>query len=149
MFGYSGRGGEMSEALRAAASLYNDPRYYSKSEVRIRNNKKRRQRIVRRQLIVLSFVCFLVVFSFIFMTQSFISDAQNENYEPQYKYYKAVTVHSDDTIWDIAQENYSSDQYDSIEEYISEICSVNSISDTNLIKAGESLIVPYYSTQYK
>ena len=30
----------MSEAMRIAASLYNDPRYFSKSEIRIRNNKR-------------------------------------------------------------------------------------------------------------
>ena len=36
----------MSEAMRAAASLYNNPRYNSDSEIRIQKNKIKRQSII-------------------------------------------------------------------------------------------------------
>ena len=39
----------MTKALMEAAKLYDDPRFLSKSELRIIANKKRRLRIVRRQ----------------------------------------------------------------------------------------------------
>ncbi len=139
----------MSEAMRTAASLYNDPRYYSKSEVRIRNNKKRREKIFRRQLILLALSVAFMIFLIAFIFTSFMSDAQSDEYCPEYKYYKTVSVHADDTIWDIARVDYSSDHYDNMSAYISEICSINNIGDPNKINAGEALIVPYYSTEFK
>ena len=139
----------MSEAMRAAVSLYNDPRYFSRSEVRIRNNRIRRQRIFRRQIILLGLTLALFIFVFILFTSSIMADAQSDEFTPSFKYYKTVTVHSDDTLWDIARENYSSEGYNSINEYVAEICTVNAISDASDLKAGENLIVPYYSTEFK
>ncbi len=139
----------MSEAMRAAASLYNDPRYYSKSEIRIRKNRIRRQRIVRRQIILLSLAIALFIFLLSFLFSSLMADAQTDEYRPEFKYYKTVTVHADETMWEIASANYAEDHYKNINAYISEICSINSISDANSIKAGEALVVPYYSTEYK
>ncbi len=139
----------MSEAMMAAAKLYNDPRYFSPSEVRIRNNRIKRQRIVRRQIVFLTIAISILMFVIIFFTSSLMSDAQSDNYEPTFKYYKTITVHAGDTIWDIANSNYSSDHYNDISDYISEIQSINNISDNNIVNAGESLILPYYSTEYK
>ena len=139
----------MSEAMRAAVSLYNDPRYFSKAEVRIRNNKIRRQRIFRRQVLLLGLTSALFIFVFILFASSIMADAQSDEFTPSFKYYKTITVHADDTLWDIARENYSEEGYKSVNEYMSEICSVNAISDASGLKAGESLIVPYYSTEFK
>lgn len=139
----------MSEAMRAAASLYNNPRYFSESEVRIRRNKIRRQRIYRRQVLLVSLAVALLMFMIIFIVSSLLTNAQSDEVEFEYKYYKTVTVHADDTMWDIASANYSADHYSDMNGYIYEICSINSISDMDDIKAGESLIVPYYSTEFK
>ncbi len=139
----------MSEAMRAAATLYNDPWYYSRSEVRIRNNRIRRQRIFRRQIITVSFLISLLIFLFVFLGTSFMSDAQSDDFVPQFKYYSSLTVHAGDTITDIASVYYSEDNYDSLSEYIAEICTLNHISDSNKLRAGEALIVPYYSSEYK
>ncbi len=139
----------MSDAMRAAAALYNDPWYYSRSEIRIRNNRIRRKRIFRRQVIAVSLLISLLIFVFVFLGTSFMSDAQSDDFVPQFKYYSAITVHSGDTITDIASAYYSVNNYDSLSEYISEICSLNHISDSNKLKAGEALIVPYYSSEYK
>ncbi len=139
----------MSEAMRAAASLYNDPRYYSKSEIRIRNNKKRRQRIFRRQVTVLGLIISLFIFIMSLSLNSLMADAQSDEYKPEFKYYKTLTVHVGDTLSDIARENYPKDHYSGMNSYIKEICSINGIGDSNELKAGEALIVPYYSTEYK
>ena len=139
----------MSEAMRAAASLYNDPRYYSRSEVRIRNNKVRRQKIFRRQLILLGFSVSLVLFIIFFLLSSFLSDAQSDEYQPEFKYYKTVTVHADETLWDIASDNISSDHYSNVNAYMAEICYINSLRDASCLNAGESLIIPYYSSEFK
>ncbi|MBR1670035.1 MAG: LysM peptidoglycan-binding domain-containing protein [Butyrivibrio sp.] len=139
----------MSEAMRAAASLYNDPRYYSRSEIRIRRNKLRRQRIVRRQIVLLSLAVALIIFMIIFLASSFMSDAKSDSYEPLFKYYKTVTVHAGDSLWNIARDNYTAARYSSIDEYMSEICSINAISDIDRLNAGEAVIIPYYSAEFK
>ena len=65
----------MTNAMYAAASLYNDPRFFSKSEVRIRANKVRRQRIFQLQLTTTIIIATIVLFAIIFMCSSFSSDA--------------------------------------------------------------------------
>ena len=139
----------MSEAMRAAARLYNNPRYFSESEIRIRRNKARRQKIYRRQVMMLSLAVAFMVFAFVFIGSSVMTSAQSDEAVFEYKYYKTVTVHAEDTLWDIASANYSSDHYSDMNSYIGEICNINSISDRNTLRAGESVVVPYYSTEFK
>lgn len=139
----------MSEAMRAAASLYNNPRYNSVSEIRIQQNKIRRQRIVRRQYFLLGLTIALVIFLFAFIGTTVMSSAQSDEYEPSFKYYKTVTVHSDETLWNIANANFSEDNYDNLNEYIGEICMINAITDPDKINAGEDIVVPYYSAEFK
>ena len=140
---------DMSEAMRAAASLYNNPRYFSESEIRIRKNKIRRQRIYRRQVFMVSLAVACLMFMIIFITSTLLTNAQSDNAVFEYKYYKTVTVHADDTLWDIASANYSADHYKDMNGYINEICNINSLSDKDSLNAGEALIVPYYSTEFK
>ncbi len=139
----------MSEAMRAAASLYNDPRYYSKSEMRIRNNKRRRQRIFRRQVTLLATAIAVLFFAVILFTTSIMSNAQSDEFVPSFKYYKTITVHADDTLWNLAKDAYPSEHYNSFNEYVSEICKINAITNASDLKSGESLILPYYSTEFK
>ena len=135
----------MTRALMEAASLYNDPRFLSKSEIRIRENKKRRQRIVRRQKLILVLGIAVILFVLLFLNHTLMTSAQNDNYVPKCKYYKVVTVHAGDNVSKIAGDYYDADHYENFENYVSEICSINQLSDSNLIKAGENLVVPYYS----
>ena len=139
----------MSEAMRAAAELYNNPRYNSPSEIRIRKNKLRRKKIFRTQIALLTAAIAVMLFTLVFMASSLMTSAQSDEYQPSFKYYKSVTVHSDDSIWSIASQNYDSDHYKNMDAYINEICSINSITDCGKLNAGESLIIPYYSAEYK
>ena len=139
----------MTNALYAAASLYNDPRFFSKSEIRIRANKARRQRIFKRQVSIIIIIATLVLFTFIFMCSSIYSDAQSDNYEPEFKYYTTVTVHAGDSLWSIASEHYPEQHYNNLNCYITEICRLNRIDTDGVLNAGENLIIPYYSTEYK
>ncbi len=119
------------------------------SEMRIARNRKRREAIFRTQLVLLLITVTLILFLSIFMVGSVMSDAQSDTFEPQFKYYKSVTVHADDTLWDIARDYYAEDQYSDMSEYISEICSINRLGNVNMIKSGEELIIPYYSAEFK
>lgn len=138
----------MTKALMEAASLYNDPRFLSKSELRIYENKKRRLRIVRRQKLALALFVTAVIFLLLFFRNSIKLEAQNENYIPKCKYYKVVTVHAGDNLSRIAGKFYDSQEYDDLDHFVSEICSINNLSDADVIRAGENIVVPYYD-EYK
>lgn len=58
------------------------------------------------------------------------------------KYVKAITIESGDTLWDIASKNLC-DEYESVDDYIEDIMSINNMSSTKLI-SGYSLLIPYY-----
>ncbi|MBQ6588845.1 MAG: LysM peptidoglycan-binding domain-containing protein [Butyrivibrio sp.] len=138
----------MTKALMEAASLYNDPRFLSKSEIRIRENKKRRLRIVRRQKIALFLGIAFILFIILFSSYSLMSVAQDDNFVPKCKYYKVLTVHAGDNISQLAQEYFDEEEYEDFGSYVSEICKINQLTDSNFIKAGENIVVPYYD-EYK
>ena len=137
----------MTGTVYAASNRYNIGCDYS--EIRIMNNKKRRQKIVRRQYFTLFLIITIVLFSVLFLGSTIMSGATSDAYEPEFKYYKSVTVHSGDTIWDIAQEYYSEDNYSSFNSYLYEIISLNRLDSEGTLKAGENVIIPYYSKEYK
>jgi hypothetical protein len=143
------RGDIMTNAMYAARSLHNDKLFFDSSEIRIRNNRTRRQKIVRRQYMLIMSIVTMIISSFIFIHSSLSLDAQSDDYKPDFKYYQSLTVHSGDTLWSIASANYDSDHYDDVDEYISEICNINGIRNASSLKAGENLIVPYYSNEFK
>lgn len=59
------------------------------------------------------------------------------------KYFKEIQVGRDDSLWSIA-EQYCSEEYENIQEYIREVCRINSIHDDTILY-GEYLTIPYYS----
>lgn len=107
----------------------------------------RKMRCIRRW-IFLSLLLFTLCITGIICSH-IIAEAtvKKESVPVPYKYYTEVRVFRDDTLWTIA-DRYMSVGYDSIEEYIQEICEVNSISH-HKIYYGQQLIVPYYSYEFK
>lgn len=73
--------------------------------------------------------------------------ASSEDEALKYKYYTSITVESGETLWDIA-DKYMCDEFNSTASYINEVKHINHITE-NKIYAGEKLIVPYYSSEYK
>ena len=66
----------------------------------------------------------------------------------RYKYYTQITVNYGDTLESIAG-RYISNEYENAEVYINEVCNINHLEDKDQVIAGESLIVPYYSDDYR
>ena len=58
------------------------------------------------------------------------------------KYYTGIQIEEGDSLWSIAEE-YISDEYDSIQEYIKELKRVNQL-EYDTIYSGQYLIVSYY-----
>lgn len=117
-----------------------------RSERRILKNRLRRQREMKKNLIIIVMtMCLIVTCSF--SINGFRSIARNNSTVVSYKYYKSIAVTSHDTLWSIAEEYMDEEHYDSITDYIEEVKCMNSLtSDT--IHYGEYLIVPYYDNVF-
>lgn len=106
--------------------------------------RKQQQRI--RSIISLSalIIGILVVFS----VSGLVTNARSTSDKQEYKYFMNYELERGDSLWSVAS-MHCDDHYDSVEDYIEEICIINSISyDTELL-AGTSLIIPYYSFDFK
>ena len=107
-------------------------------------NYHRRQLVFRRIMMLVSiFVCSIV---FSFGASKLVTNAQNSNEVQYYKYYTSIVVNKGDTLTSIA--NQYGDHFESTEAYINEVIFSNHLYDDKII-AGMSLIVPYYSTEFK
>jgi len=80
---------------------------------------------------------------------SFFSNAKasTEPSQKTYKYYTSIQLEDGDTLWDIANV-YITEEYESIDIYISEVKKINSLND-DTITSGLFITVPYYSSEYK
>ena len=120
--------------------------YVAYREIRIAENKKRRLKIVRRQRIILGAVIAILVVLAAFLASTLVTEARSE--EVRYKYYTPVMVHSGDTLESLA-DGYITDDYRDSASYIKEVCGINNLEDADSIIAGECIIVPYYSEEFK
>ena len=122
--------------------MYNDVR----RERRIRNNKIRRQREMRRNALLV-IITFCLIITVTVSMNSFLSNAKEESSPVYYKYFKSITIENGDTLWSIAQEYMDNDHYDTIQDYIHEVKKMNALSNDD-ITYGQHLIIPYYGTEY-
>lgn len=112
------------------------------SERRIRNNRIRRQRQLRKHMILtIATICIICILAV--TAGCFLSKAKTEQEEASYKYYKSIQIEEGDTLWGLAEENMNG-QYKSTSAYVREVMTMNAMADDMLI-AGEYLVVPYYS----
>lgn len=109
--------------------------------------KLRRQIQIRNQILIFLVVTFLIFF-IIFLSDSIFSRASNmEEHQIYYKYFKSIEVQQGDTLWDIAKDCKGESQLE-IKRLVTEIKQMNQLSG-NQIVAGQHLMVPYYSTDFK
>ena len=117
-----------------------------RSERRIRKNRLRRQREMRKNfLIFIMTICLIVTCSV--SLNGFRSNAKDDSTGVSYKYYKSITVANNDTLWSIAERYMDGEHYDSINDYIREVKSMNDLTD-DVIHYGEYLVIPYYGSDF-
>ena len=117
-----------------------------RSERRIRINRMKRRRELRKHILTLVLTFVLVITcSMMFFTVK--TKAQNLDEAVYYKYYKSITVSRGDSLWIYAAEYADEDHYDSYQNYIDEVLQMNGLSSESII-AGQHLIVPYYSAEF-
>ncbi len=117
-----------------------------KEERRIYLNRIRRKRQLRRRMIIAGIIlCLLMIFGV--PGTVFLSRASAEEPAVSYKYYTSILVYPGDTLNSIAG-TYADSHYKSLDAYIEEVRMTNHLPDDD-IRAGEYLVVPYYSSDYR
>lgn len=92
-------------------------------------------------------VFFVIIFLvFLLFQTSNITNAGTQN-SIRHKYYTSVEIEQGSSLWEIAEE-YITEEYDSVEEYIKEVKQINHLTE-DLIYEGAYLCVPYYSSEIK
>lgn len=123
-----------------------DAAYMAYRELRIKENKARRLKIVKRQRIALALIIFTIVFCIAFIFWTLLSSAQAQG-EFSYKYYTQVEVKAGDTLDSIADKYLASG--DEKQHYINEVINTNHLDESGQVLAGTSIVVPYYSSEFK
>lgn len=116
-------------------------------EYRNYKRKVRRQRELRNK-IIFTVMSLIIIVTAVFAFQSFVSKAQEENPDVTYKYFTSLEIEQGDTLWNIAQEYIDYGYYDNVQEYVDEVLDINNMSD-DTIKAGQCIIIPYFSNIYQ
>lgn len=114
------------------------------SDLRRFNNKKKRQRQLKRNISLVTVMAILTII-FSVTLSSIFAIAESHESDRLYKYYTSIEVKYGETLWSIAKEYINNDHYSGIPAYIKEVMKINSLPDDN-IRAGQYLIVPYFSS---
>lgn len=110
------------------------------------NRIRRKRRLHRRVLIIAITLC--LSFGAGIVGTCFLSRAQAAGQPAaSYKYFTSIIVNPGDTLTTIAGQ-YADSHYESVEAYIEEVRMTNHLRDED-IRAGEYLIVPYYSSEFR
>ncbi len=117
-------------------------------ELRAYKRELRRRKENRRRAASLMIAVFLIVICVV-SYHSLKSSAKTGGEEIALKYYTGITVKNGDSLWSIADEYIDYSRYKNKEVYIEEMCSINNLGDDAGIHAGQRLVVPYYSCEYK
>ncbi len=115
-------------------------------EIRSQKWKSRRKRQIRAN--IQRTILAAIVIVLVGISCHMISNAQSEIEDVSYKYYTSIQVAQGESLWSIAKE-YRDAHYDSARDYVDEVVNINHLSDEDELIAGQYLIIPYYSTEYK
>lgn len=111
-----------------------------------KRQQKRRKQIQRRIYTMIATICVIVVCAVSF--HGIRSVASNGENQLKFKYYTQVTVAYGETLWDLSDSYIDYEEYKDKNAYIAEVRSINHLSDENGVRAGQTLIVPYYSYDF-
>lgn len=116
-------------------------------ELRMYKRKLHRQRAIRRRcMMALMTVCLIIVCAVSY--QSIRSSANTDTDEWNFKYYTNITVSYGDTVWEIADAYIDYEMYEDKETYLAEVRNINHLDENFTIRAGQRLILPYYSCEF-
>ena len=120
---------------------------YDMSEKELRRYARvlRLRRERRRKCLTWAIAAFAAFCMILVCTISYNSISCNAN--DGFKYYTSIIVEAGESLWNIA-DDYMDEHYDNRGSYIAEICHINHLDENGTVTAGQTLIVPYYSSEY-
>lgn len=119
---------------------------YSKSELRIINNKIRRERQLVAHIII--FIASIILFfAILFVVGNIKSMASDGSEEVLYKYYTNVKVNPGESLYDIA-DRYVDNNKLTLDRFIQEVVYINNLESPDKIYSGTCLMVPYYDVYH-
>jgi len=122
---------------------------YEMSDRELINYRRRlKHRIIlrRRCMLVLMTICLIMMGTVCY--HSIKSNATGHNDSVNFKYYTNITVASGETLWEISDRYIDYTQYKNKDAYITEVQHINHLDANSSIKAGQKLIIPYYSNEF-
>ena len=111
-----------------------------------RKRLRRTRQLTKR--IFISLLATVIAICIGMLATGFLSRAQAVSEPIHYKYFRSVMISSGDTLSSISS-RYMDGHYASIQDYMNEVCEMNHLQDADDIHAGDYLIVPYYSTDFR
>lgn len=135
--------------MRAQKNVTVPKNIYEMTDRELRIYKKRLARQIgvrRRCIMILMTICLIFICTVSY--HSIKSSANTGNDELNFKYYTSIMVAYGDTLWELADEYIDYNEYKDKEAYIAEVKNINHLDADSDIKAGQYLIVPYYSNEF-
>lgn len=129
--------------MKAQKSIYE----MTNQELRIYKRRLKRQIGMRRRMMLVVVTCCLILIG-AFSYNSFKASAHTEDDQISFKYYTNITVAYGESLWEIADQYIDYNQYKNKDAYLQEIKQINHLDAEGSIKAGQSLVVPYYSNEF-
>lgn len=116
------------------------------SELRIYKRRLRRQREIRRRCMMLLMTACLVMVCAV--SYHSLKSSANTGDDLNFKYYTNITVSYGETLWEIADKYIDYNEYEDKNAYIEEVRNINHLDADASIKAGQYLVVPYFSSDF-
>ena len=116
-------------------------------ELRLYKRQLRRKLQIRRRVFTMIATICVIVFCAV-SYQGIRSLASSGEEQLKFKYYTQVTVAYGETLWDLSENYIDYEEYKDKNEYIEEVQSINHLAEEDSIRAGQTLIVPYYSYDF-
>lgn len=129
--------------MRVQKSIYR----MTDRELRLYKRQLRRKQQIRRRIFTMIATICMIVFCAV-SYHGIRSLASSGDDQLKFKYYTQVTVAYGETLWDLSDDYIDYEEYKDKTEYIEEVQSINHLVEEDTIRAGQTLIVPYYSYDF-
>lgn len=122
--------------------------YMTDRQRRVYMRNRRRKKVLQQRIIMcLMTVCLILTCAVSY--HSIKTSANTGEEQLRFKYYTNVSVQPGETLWELADRYMDDVQYTSKSAYIEEVLRMNHLEEADVIRAGQTLIVPYYSAEFK
>jgi hypothetical protein len=100
-----------------------------------------------RTPLIVALVSLLAAWCLSILLYSTVSQAEAGEHKV-YKYYKCITVPSGASLWSLSEDYMDVAYYESVSTYMNEVRHINRLDTEDTLLTGQSLILPYYSSEY-